>query len=357
MQMVGEVEASPWQFGYASLGAQLILSKRISAPPILSLPPARSRDLDAEAVMGIPPTSDEVGDEAPKSPRVVGPPSSAAPALSGEALDEHMEVMAEAGSLPKQIGLGTPSTPPLEPAPITPGDAPATSSASGSRDAAMPNVAPRATHARDDETVERPAKHPRILAIMEHEDDSHATHFENDEVESLEAYEYTLCGDDTGDAYTLGDTESTSDISQKPSVSYTKLEPELSDEDLLQLDLLADELEISRLKSMGILIPAESYAYGDEIPKKLTTRMVRTWRVKFINGVHVWLRRSRYVAREYAWLSPEQQDLFSPASSVLTVRLLPTLFMKWKSFGYVLCAIDIADAFLMLPQKELTQVT
>ena len=96
MQMVGEVEASPWQFGYASLGAQLILSKRISAPPILSLPPARSRGLDAEAVMGIPPTPNEVGDEAPKSPRVFGPPSSAGPALSGETLDEHMEVLAEA---------------------------------------------------------------------------------------------------------------------------------------------------------------------------------------------------------------------------------------------------------------------
>ena len=79
------------------------------------------------------------------------------------------------------------------------------------------------------------------------------------------------------------------------------------------------------MKSTGILIPAETYAYGDEIPKKLTTRMVRTWRDKCINGVHVWLRRSRYVAREFAWLSPEpeRQDLFSRASSVLTVRLLP----------------------------------
>ena len=31
--------------------------------------------------------------------------------------------------------------------------------------------------------------------------------------------------------------------------------------------------------------------------------------------------------------------------------------MKWKSFGYVLCAIDIADAFFMVLHKELTQVT
>ena len=64
----------------------------------------------------------------------------------------------------------------------------------------------------------------------------------------------------------------------------------------------------------------------------------------------------RYVAREYAWLSPEREDLFSPASSVLTVRLLPCLFMKWKTDDYVRCSIDITDAFLMVDLRELTQV-
>ena len=88
----------------------------------------------------------------------------------------------------------------------------------------------------------------------------------------------------------------------------------------------------------------------------LTTRKVRTWRDKTLNGQRVWLRRSRYVAREFAWLSPDRQDLFSPASSVLTVRLLPCLYMKWKPMGYVLCSIDIGDAFLTVEQKELTEV-
>ena len=50
------------------------------------------------------------------------------------------------------------------------------------------------------------------------------------------------------------------------------------------------------------------------------------------------------------------EDLFSPASSVITTRLLPTL-LKWKDDGYVLCSIDVGDAFLMVPQEELTQVT
>ena len=43
MQMIAGMEACPWQFGYASLGAQLVLAKRIAAPPIFSLPPAKPR--------------------------------------------------------------------------------------------------------------------------------------------------------------------------------------------------------------------------------------------------------------------------------------------------------------------------
>lgn len=35
-------------------------------------------------------------------------------------------------------------------------------------------------------------------------------------------------------------------------------EPELEPAKLLELDLLADELEISRLKSMGVLLPVDS---------------------------------------------------------------------------------------------------
>lgn len=85
----------------------------------------------------------------------------------------------------------------------------------------------------------------------------------------------------------------------------------------MQLDLLADEFAIFMLKAMGVLIPAETDAYG-EIPKKLTTRMVRD---NFINCVHVWTQLSR------------------------------------GSFGYIFCAIDIVDAFLMVPQKDLTQAT
>ena len=42
MQMIADMEACPWQFGYASLGSQLVLGERIAAPPILSLPPSQA---------------------------------------------------------------------------------------------------------------------------------------------------------------------------------------------------------------------------------------------------------------------------------------------------------------------------
>lgn len=63
----------------------------------------------------------------------------------------------------------------------------------------------------------------------------------------------------------------------------------------------------------------------------------------------MWMRRSRYVAREFAWLSPDRQDLLSPASSVLTVRHEMEVIQ--------LCSLLRTDAFLMVEQKELTQVT
>lgn len=96
-------------------------------------------------------------------------------------------------------------------------------------------------------------------------------------------------------------------------------------------------------------------------PKHLSTRYVITWRDKVIDGKRCWLRRARYVAREYAWLSPERQDLFSPASSNVTNRLLPNIFLHWKKKypEKEVCggALDIGDAFLTVPQVQPTLVS
>ena len=44
--------------------------------------------------------------------------------MTGDALDEALEVMVEAGRLPEKVGLGAPSTPHVEPSPLTGTDVP-----------------------------------------------------------------------------------------------------------------------------------------------------------------------------------------------------------------------------------------
>jgi hypothetical protein len=49
-------------------------------------------------------------------------------------------------------------------------------------------------------------------------------------------------------------------------------------------------------------------------------------------GNAVWLRRSRFVAREFAWMQPDRDCLFSLASSSMVARLLPSMFLDLREF-------------------------
>ena len=57
--VLGNLDMPHWDLSW-------FLQKRIAAPPILSLPPAKPRDLDVEAVMSTPPTPDEAASAAPR---------------------------------------------------------------------------------------------------------------------------------------------------------------------------------------------------------------------------------------------------------------------------------------------------
>ena len=98
----------------------------------------------------------------------------------------------------------------------------------------------------------------------------------------------------------------------------------------------------------------------------LTTygKFVRDWHLKQFGdasgGEPTLLRRSRLVAREYAFLE-RRQDVYSPASSTHVLNLLPLLWLQrcgdWNDvLGGVSCsdqvmaAFDIKDAFLEVPQ-------
>ena len=82
---------------------------------------------------------------------------------------------------------------------------------------------------------------------------------------------------------------------------------------------------------------------------------MRTWREKHNSkGEPIWLRRSRFVAREFAWLEPERESLFSPASGNIISRIVPTVFLEMRetqSFDVVLASLDVRDAFLTVQQE------
>ena len=157
-EMIGGVEACPWHFSYASLGSQFVLAKRIVPPAPSPLTSAPVRDFDAEAVVNLPPTPDE----REHVPRLVVPPQGAV--LVGDtADDENMGMSVEAG-VSSALGAAVPQTPhdvqQSDAAPgVSPGDLP-----SGAATSAV-------VHPRDGgEDSEKPAKHQRILAFSEHED-------------------------------------------------------------------------------------------------------------------------------------------------------------------------------------------
>ena len=111
------------------------------------------------------------------------------------------------------------------------------------------------------------------------------------------------------------------------SFPYTPQEPELSADELQRLDSIADQVEVERLSGLQVL-------QEDNLPhdaKSLSTRFVRTWREKKDKqGNTIWLRRSRLVAREYTWLQPDREALFSPATSNIASRILPICFLALR---------------------------
>ena len=114
------------------------------------------------------------------------------------------------------------------------------------------------------------------------------------------------------------DDANMSKIMDQLTFPHSAKEPELSADELLRLDALADQLELQRLERLQDpdAVPSTS--------KILSIRFVRTRREKHNSkGEAIWLRRSRFVACrfvacEFAWLEPERESLFSPASGSST---------------------------------------
>ena len=129
------------------------------------------------------------------------------------------------------------------------------------------------------------------------------------------------------------------------------------------LEPVVDSVELQPidevLQSMGVIISPEKYT--GSLGKELSAKMVRTWRKKThavqnelgeTVEVPAWMRRSRMVAREFAFLE-QRDDIYSPSSCSAVTKVLPALAL---SDGFVrdgvLGTADISDAYLQVPQRQ-----
>ena len=81
--------------------------------------------------------------------------------------------------------------------------------------------------------------------------------------------------------------------------------PDLTPDELFQVEAESIKTEVQRLVEMGVLVSAEGADLGDV--EKLSTRFVmdRRWRN------NKWQRRARLVARDDAWINPNRTDTFA----------------------------------------------
>ena len=156
---------------------------------------------------------------------------------------------------------------------------------------------------------------------------------ENEEVEVDE--EFVLHPEDWGDWNNLDFNEMDKSEDDGP--------PQLGEEELKKLEEEADLCEEKRLLEMGVLIPVEEANQLDDGYRLMTSRSVYDWR--FRDG-H-WIRRSRLVARDYKFLQPELEGLFSPASNSLGTKVWAALVQS-AGGSLSLYSADVKDAYLMV---------
>ena len=123
--------------------------------------------------------------------------------------------------------------------------------------------------------------------------------------------------------------------------------PDLSPDELTEVENQAAELEIKRLIDMGVLRTPRA---GEDLSSTptLTTRLVCG-----LASTRTWQRRARLVARDFNWLDPNRSDTFAPTGTQSTMRLVPALsqLKQWK-----MMVADVKDAYLNCEQPKNVKV-
>ncbi|CAJ1393691.1 unnamed protein product, partial [Effrenium voratum] len=200
------------------------------------------------------------------------------------------------------------------------------------------------------------ASRPGVLCVvgdeeLHHEDEVLELPYDEQQAETMIEHDHQLTGDveaEQGFQSSEGDSE----LLYYP-VGPGGEEPQLAESDLQAIDDLAKRMEVDRLMTMGVLKPISKQEAQELGLRTLSTKFVTTWRPKQRDQVPKFMRRARFVAREFHWDDPHRQQLFAPATSSLVIRLLPALFQHKKAEGldWVMIALDISDAYLTVDQQ------
>eukprot|EP00435_Cladocopium_sp_Y103_P071291 s334_g37.t1 len=96
------------------------------------------------------------------------------------------------------------------------------------------------------------------------------------------------------------------------------------------IDRIADKVKLARLCSMGVLVEGNVDSLSKDAT--LTPKFVYDWGLKEHTGkdgtkCQCWLRRSRFVAREYAFWE-KRADTYAPATSTHIINILPMVFLQ-----------------------------
>ena len=375
LEDLGEVTTAPWEYGHASLGHRLVYARRsaypfgvaVGAEPALKDKDAMAvrdyaiahpfEDVDAAAISaqaGIPSAveSQQVEQQhLQESQQVTDPLQSASSNPSADSAmqsqqqehgEKHGTEHEDEGSRAKRshVGESAEFVPHGDMVPQTP------RSEAGEvlDDTPFAEMASPSKVSRHDGSIDLLG----FIRNIEHLDIEPEVQFGDDDLTLLE-HELHLHEEPYED-----DEVTMANHLKELSFPYTPQEPELSADELQRLDALADEVEIKRLSELTVL-------QADSLPedaKCLSTRFVRTWREKKdAGGQAIWLRRSRLVAREYTWLQPDREALFSPATSNIASQILPIMYLALREHrDMVMAAIDVKDAFLTVNQQQPTRV-
>ena len=122
--------------------------------------------------------------------------------------------------------------------------------------------------------------------------------------------------------------------------------PEVSEEELGQLDKEACNVEIQRMLEM----PAMKEVQQEEVQQNegyiISTKMVMCWKHRLERGG--WFRRARLVARQFK-NSIDLDATFAPTSMMMLPKKLIHYLLNVRS-EFVVVTLDIKDAFLMAAQ-------